>query len=230
MSLHLLHGLPCNGYDASHWNGPPDMAALAELDWLEMLGAKAAHVGGAKMVDNIDPMFARNRKVGSELDIRWRPFYLFLHGSVSVHVQIEALTRAVGDLAVGESVYLDWEVPAASSGQLVAPRTVFDEAGVLLDLIYPGRWFSYVNDVNAEMTAWLQEQAAEGGNRRPAMHPAYNVNTGFAEARKWKATIWQTGPLPGVTFPVAGYPEASAIPTDFVLRPDVMDRLCGRAA
>jgi hypothetical protein len=111
--------VPVNGIDVSHWNGDPDLDYLAENPWLKLYGMKASHVGGAGMVNDIDPYLKGNHRQAKHIEsVRWRMHFAFIHGSASPLVQVEALARAVdsfGGLQEGDGLYIDWETPTSSS-------------------------------------------------------------------------------------------------------------------
>jgi GH25 family lysozyme M1 (1,4-beta-N-acetylmuramidase) len=206
------HLVPVNGIDVSHWNGDPDLDVLAEQDWLRLYGMKASHIGGSNMVDGVDPFHARNRALAADIgSVRWRMHYPFIHGSASPVAQIEALRRAVGDLEPGDGIYLDWETPTPP--QVVASRSLFEDACALVDAEYPSRWAVYVNDVSAEMTDWMSAPTA------PIWHPNFSA-AGLTEARRWQSAVWQAG-----VASVPGFPNP--VDVNYVLQPAVLDRVCG---
>jgi hypothetical protein len=164
------------------------------------------------MVDGVDPFHARNRALADDIgSVRWRMHYLFTHGSATPLAQVEALTRAVGELEQGDGIYLDWET--ATGGQVTATRAQFDDICALVDAEYPGRWAVYVNDVNTDMTAWM------GLPPVPIWHPNFSAS-GLTEARRWRAAVWQSG-----VAQVLGFP--APIDVNYVLRPGELDRVCG---
>lgn len=211
----IVSDRPCTGVDMSHWNTDPTPGLLGQKNWLEFFGHKAVHFGDKNMsVDSVDPKFASRRILASQLDIRWRAFYMWLVPFTIVNpaVQVERLLRAIGKLKEGESVYLDWEDPLVN-------LSMVDEFSFYMDREFSGRWFMYVNDSNPEMTQWLSKNKIT--DHIPVMHPNYNREKGLSEARKWNAAIWQTGEATPPGF-------VGNVPIDYVLRPDVMDRVCGR--
>jgi hypothetical protein len=203
---------PVNGVDLSHWNADP--FSLINQPWVEFFGHKATHPNGKGMINGTDPKLPSRRIMAHDLDIRWRAFFSWV---VPMEIarpaeQVELLYRTIGDLQVGESVYLDWEDDTV-------PLTVIEELTIYMDLVYPGRWFMYLNDATPDMTAWLQDNKLS--EAVPVMHPNHNIDIGLFEARKWNSMIWQTG---------VGLPPgfANKVPMDFVLQPVLLDWVCGR--
>lgn len=209
----IVNERPCNGVDLSHWNG--NFAMAADQSWLKFFGHKATHPNGSRMINGIDPKFAIRRTLAAEHNIRWRAFYSWIVPSVVARpsAQVALLSKAIGELQQGESVYLDWE-------DKTVPLTTIDELSFYMDLVFPGRWFMYVNDSNAEMTSWMESNVQS--EAVPVMHPNYNLDLGLIEARKWKSMVWQTGTgvPPGFT---------GEVPIDLVLQPDLLDWICGRS-
>jgi hypothetical protein len=208
----LVNDRPTNGVDLSHWNA--DAPGLIDQDWLQFYAHKACHVGGKSMAEGVDPKFEARRKLGINLDIRWRAFYMWLvpTSTAGIAAQVELLLRTVGELQPGEAVYLDWEDKAVT-------RKMVDEFTIYMNLEYEGRWFMYANDSTPDMTAWMEFNTAS--RAVPLMHPNYSIEQGLTEARKWNATVWQTG---------LGTPPGfiGDVPLDYVLQPDQLDKVCGR--
>jgi hypothetical protein len=208
----IVNDRPCNGVDVSHWI--PDPLDLMGQDWIEFFGHKATHIGGSGMVNGVDPKLAARRRVAARLDIRWRAFFTWIVPFTTARpaVQVELLARTMGDLVPGESVYLDWE-------DKLVTLAMMDELSFYMDLEFGDRWFTYVNDSTQDMINWLNNNKV---NRRPVMHPNWNLDIGLSEARKWDAMIWQTAG----EAPAPGFPKPVSI--DFVLKPSLLDRVCGR--
>lgn len=208
----IVNDRPCNGVDLSHWNVDP--TSIDIQDWLEFLGHKACHIGGKNMVDGVDPKFESRRELARQLDIRWRGFYMWLvpTSTARVATQVALLVDTVGELSEGESVYLDWEDKLVS-------KVMLEEFATYMDLEFSGRWFVYANDSTPDMVAWMQSRTAS--RVPPLMHPNYSLDQGLAEAKKWGATLWQTG---------QGTPPGfkAEVPIDYVLQPDQLDKVCGR--
>jgi hypothetical protein len=209
----VVRGMPVNGVDVSHWNG---RATENIPKWVQFFGMKAAHIGGNKMENGIDPLFQYNRERAHNADVRYRAMYLYLVAGVPQKDQIFKLAEAVGKLEPGECVEIDWEEPEI---------TVLDEeAFTYLDALYPGRWMMYVNDLTPAMTAWMT------GNKVtqavPVHHPHWREDlgdgkqAGWREAKRWDAAIWQNG-----VAKVAGYPNP--IDANLILRPYQLDWVCG---
>lgn len=210
----IVNDRPCNGVDVNHWI--PDPLDLVGQEWIEFFGHKATHPNGPGMVNGVDPKFAARRKVATRLDFRWRAFFAWLVPTTvtPAAVQVELLSRTVGQLIPGESVYLDWE----ESGVTLP---MIDELTYYMNLVFPTRWFMYANDVTQDMINWLNTNKATS-SPVPVMHPNYNLEKGLSEARKFDAMVWQTlgeGDAPG-------FPKRVSI--DFVLKPSLLDRVCGR--
>lgn len=209
----IVNDRPVNGVDLSHWNADPSTAIIYE-DWLEFFGHKAVHIGHKTMPSSgIDPKFAQRRILASQVGVRWAAYYMWVV-PVSVAtpaVQVERFARAVGELKVGESVYLDWEDGLVS-------LSMVEEISFYMDLMFPGRWFMYINDSTQDMINWLTNNKV---NRIPVMHPNYNLENGLKEARKFDAMIWQVG---------EGVPPgfSGTVPMDYVLKPELLDKVCGR--
>jgi GH25 family lysozyme M1 (1,4-beta-N-acetylmuramidase) len=207
----IVNDRACNGVDLSHWN--TDAPGLIDQDWVKFYGHKATHVGGKAMDEGVDPKFAARRKLATQLDIRWRAFYMWLlpTSTVNAATQVELLARTMGELAPGEAVYLDWEDSEVT-------RAMIDEFTTYMNLEFPRRWFVYANDATPDMVGWMEMNTAS--RAVPLMHPNYS-DQGLTEAKRWDATIWQTGKgkPPGFT---------GDVPIDYVLQPDKLDRVCGR--
>lgn len=207
----IVNDRPCDGVDLSHWNNDP---LLMEQSWLKFFGHKATHPGGSGMPQGFDQKLPSRRLRAADAGIRWRAFYMWVvpKSVARAAVQVELLSRYVGELHEGESVYLDWE-------DKTVPFTMIEEISYYMDLVFPARWFMYVNDQSPDMTAWLESNKET--DAVPVMHPNYSLDLGLIEARKWNAMIWQTG---------AGIPPAfnGEVPLDLVLRPDLLDWVCGR--
>lgn len=205
----IVNERPCDGVDLSHWNGLFNFSG----DWLKFFGHKATHPNGKGMVNGVDPKFYSRRSFAIEHGVRCRAFYMWVvPTSVSrPAAQVELLSRTVGELQPGESVYLDWE-------DKTVPLTTIDEISFYMDLVFPNRWFMYVNDATPDMTAWMESNKKT--QSIPLMHPNYNLDFGLWEARKWDAMIWQTGigRPPGFT---------ADVPIDLVLLPTLLDLVCG---
>lgn len=210
----LVSDRPCNGVDLSHWNS--DFVIKPEQTWFEFFGHKATHPSGNGMLNGMDPKFAVRRSLARRLDFRWRAFYAYLVPTTTCRPvrQVELLSRVVGPLSRGESVYLDWE-DANVTIEMV------EEISVYMNVEFRDRWFMYVNDVTEDMKSWLE------GNRIselpiPVMHPNYALDTGLFQALRWNAMIWQTG---------QGQPPGfdGLVPIDYVLRPDLLDWVCARS-
>ena len=200
-------GKAYNGIDVSHWNGTPPRTVP---EWVKFFGMKAAHIGGSKMVNGIDPTFDAYRKLAKNAGVRYRAFYLYVVPGVPFKEQVFKLAEAVGDLAVGECVEIDWE---AVGSQL-------DYEGMLyLDALYHGRIMMYVNDMNPEMTGWMERNRDWGDFGLPLHHPDWSPNGVFAAA-KWQATVWQTG---GADVP--GW--ARPIDANLVMNTARMEKVCG---
>ena len=211
----LVNQRPVNGVDLSHWNEDPLPEAFYGENGLEMMGHKACHIFDDDMVDGVDPKFHARRRFARSMEIRWRPFFEWILPAniASPATQVELLLRTVGDLDIGECVYLDWEDPLVT-------RPMIEDFCWLMDVEFPNRWFMYVNDQPGDMLTWMTTNKASF-DPIPIMHPSYNLERGLGEARKWNATVWQvgTGQPPGFT---------GNVPMDYVMRKDVMDELCGR--
>jgi GH25 family lysozyme M1 (1,4-beta-N-acetylmuramidase) len=214
--------VPVNGIDVSHWNGDPDLDYLAENPWLKLYGMKASHVGGAGMVNDIDPYLKGNHRQAKHIEsVRWRMHFAFIHGSASPLAQVEALARAVdsfGGLQEGDGLYIDWETPTSKTHpQVVATRAQLDDVLALVDAEWPNRWAVYANDVSTEMTAFVNEADDLG---IPLWFPDYSQTAGLWNTRKVRATVWQTsnsGTVPGFPGP---------IDLNYVLRPELLDLIC----
>lgn len=204
----IVNDRPCDGVDLSHWNGDFD---LTGQDWVKFFGHKMTHPQGS---GGVDPKFFSRRAIASQNDIRWRAFYAWLVPSAIARpaAQVAFIEKTIGFLDEGESIYLDWEDKAV-------PFTMVEEISYYMDLVFPGRWFMYVNDQSPDMTAWLESNKET--DAVPVMHPNYSLDLGLIEARKWNAMIWQTG---------SGIPPGfnGQVPLDLVLRPDLLDWVCGR--
>lgn len=210
----LVNQRPVNGVDLSHWNDDPPEEAFYGYSYLEMLGHKATHIFDDDCVDGVDPKFESRRDFADRMNVRWRPFYMWIMPATVAPpaVQVDLLIQTVGELRVGESVYLDWEEEGVT-------RTTIEDCISLLKVEYPDRWFLYANDQPGDMFDWMTDNLFT--TDIPVMHPNYNLERGLSEARKWHATIWQCG---------KGRPPhfTSDVPMDYVMRPEVMDELCGR--
>jgi GH25 family lysozyme M1 (1,4-beta-N-acetylmuramidase) len=203
-------GKPMNGIDVSHWNG---VSSEPVPEWVRFYGMKAAHVGGSKMENGIDPLLNYNRKRAADAYVRWRAMYLFMVADVPQVEQINKLIEAVGTLHHSECVMIDWEDP---------DMTVLDEeAFYYLNAVYDGRWMMYVNDMTPAMTAWMTANKTLG-SPIPVMHPNWSPE-GWREADRWDAAVWQAG-----VGMVPGY--ADCIDVDLVTNHSAMDTVCGWAS
>ena len=204
-TIKVVNNIPVNGIDVSHWNGK---SKAPVPDWCQFYGTKAVHLGGTKMVNDVDPLFEYNRERAHV--VRWSAMYLYLVADVPQVEQINKLAETVGELRYGECVFIDWEDQDI---------TVLDEeAFYYLEAIYGGRWMMYVNDMTPSMTAWMNTNVLEGSTI-PIMHPNWSP-AGWKEAKKWDASVWQVG-----IEKVSGYKEC--IDVDLVIKPEVLDELTG---
>lgn len=203
-------GMAYNGIDVSHWNGPTPTQLP---DWCRFFGFKAADVGSPSMPTGVDPRFQTNRELAARSPhVRWTAMYLYVRADVPFVDQVYKLADTVGELSPGECVEIDWEHAGSSLSY---------EGMVYLNALYPGRVMMYVNDLNAEMTAWMEANKAWGDYGHPLHHPDYRGSVlGLQAAIKWDATIWQQG---GGDVP--GY--ARPIDVNLVMNQKRMDRVCG---
>jgi GH25 family lysozyme M1 (1,4-beta-N-acetylmuramidase) len=202
----IVRNTPVNGIDVSHWNG---ISPEPVPEWVKYYGIKAAHLGGTKMVDGIDPLFQYNRKRARFTPtVRWIGMYLYLTADTPMVDQINTLIHAVGDLQKREFVFLDWEDPEL---------TVLDpEAMYYLESIYSNRWAMYVNDMTPSMNVWMERNRTTPDSI-PVIHPNWSPE-GWAEAQKWEASVWQAG-----VGQVDGY--ENCIDVNLVTLPDKLDRI-----
>lgn len=212
--LTTVQDRPVNGFDLSHWSGALTRPMGETLKpWYRYVGIKAAHIGGNRMIDGVDPQFKATRSIVGG-DARWIGLYLFLApASVApVAVQVAKFAENVGPLREGEFMYVDWENSAATGD---ASYVDFVEALDLLQRVYPGRVAAYVNDDTGDRTTWLKARTV------PVIHPNW-TDTGKYAALSWGAVIWQcvgSAPNPYTKGPTS---------FDFVLDPARLDQLCGR--
>ena len=207
----IVNNRPADGVDLSHWNADPQ--GILYQTWIEFFGHKAVHHGGKNMVDGVDPKFNTRRFLAQRLGFRWRAFYMWLvPASVfPLSAQVNLLMRTVGELKLGEAVYIDWE-------DVNVTKDMIEEVTTYMDLEFLGRWFMYVNDQTPDMVSWMEENRQS--DKIAVMHPNYSLEQGLVEAKKWNATVWQTGlgAAPGF---------AGEVPLDYVLRPRKLDLVCG---
>lgn len=172
-----------NGFDCARYSGKPVYPEnYSRPDWLQYWGMKAYDIAGS--LPGVDLQFANNRKVAAALDVPYRGIYIFLRAAFSPAEQMEGFTWAVGNLGVGEFVFLDWEENI--------PLSEIRKMEEILQVCYPNRWGVYVNDQNDDMTEWLETRLQQDQNHRvPLIHPNWNFTVGWEEAVKWDADIWQ---------------------------------------
>lgn len=205
-AISIHGGKPANGIDVTHWNGE---ATEPVPDWVRFYGMKAVHIGGAKMVNGVDPLFEYNRnRAWNARECAWSAMYLYLVSDVPQVDQILKLADTVGRLREGECVMIDWEE---------ADITMLDEeAFTYLNAIYPNRWMMYVNDSTQAMVAWMAANQEMGSV--PIVHPDWRPN-GWQAAKHWDAAVWQLG-----VGRVPGY--VNCIDIDLVMDTEAMDRVC----
>ena len=218
------HGTAVNGIDVAKYQGVVSVPPVRP-DWLSFFAFKATD--SQKLSEGmVDPQFVNNRVAGNKLDVRWRPIYMYLrdpaeHGTIDE--QFAVYCQTVGKIRPGECVMVDWE----------EYRVSLDDVLHLEELIRPiygpSRWCMYVNDMTPDMTTWM-ETNLESVDPVPVIHPNYTPN-GLTEAQNWGAAVWQVGVANRETCldPFELYPQASGIDVDWVLKPDAMDQVCGRA-
>ena len=216
-------GQPVAGIDVAKYQGRVKMPKLLP-DWLRFFAFKATDTKKVSEQGE-DPQFRTNREVGRVLDIRWRPMYMYLRDPAlygSMASQFAHYTQTVGQLQTGECVMVDWEDHDVT-------LTDIRDLEHILGVIYPNRWVMYVNDQNPDMVRWLDENVA-AGSPVPVIHPNYS-EYGLSEAERWDAAVWQVGIAERTTCPEPFelYPQALGIDVDWVLKPHVMDNVCGRS-
>jgi hypothetical protein len=141
-----------------------------------------------------------------------------LRSGIAPSQQMSLFCKTVGELNLGEFVYLDWE-------ETTVTRREIDLYSEMMMVEYPDRWAMYVNDQPGDMVAWLNgnnENIARGDLEMfvPVIHPNY-TDAGHVEAEKWNAMIWQNGEG---KVPTA---FAATIPLNWCRMPFMLDRVCG---
>lgn len=214
---------PVAGIDVAKYQGRVKVPR-ARPPWLRYFAFKATDTKKVPEM-GVDPQLVTNRTAGIDMNVRWRPIYMYLRDPAlwgSMAEQFALYTQAVGKLETGECVMVDWEAHELTLEDI-------RELEHMIEVVYGRRWVMYVNDQNSDMTRWLDENVA-AGSPVPVIHPNYS-EYGLSEAKRWDAAVWQVGIAERSTCPEPFelYPEASGIDVDWVLKPHVMDHVCGRS-
>jgi len=217
-------GFAVNGIDVAKYQGQVTIPPVRP-DWLSFFAYKATDT--KKLAEGmVDPEFVNNHVAGNKLDVRWRPIYMYLRDPAqygTIDEQFAVYCQIVGPLRDGHCVMVDWEETDVGIDDI-------HHLEKLINVTYGrDRWAMYVNDINADMRRWLEDNLASPV-QIPVIHPNYSAS-GFEEAERWGAAVWQIGVANRGTCadPFELYPQATNIDVDWVLKPWVMDRVCGRA-
>ncbi len=218
--------VPVNdGHDVSHWQ------RIFPWAWSAAQGHRLAACKATQGAKGIDGQLARNRAEMKRVGFRWRGLYHWLTVSAPVAAQLAHFRAVVGDLEPGEFIQLDCEESPTSGAPRILTVDEIAEAWALWNAAYPGRVVIYGG---AMYNGWQNDRRLVGVAWWLAWYRRCSWTELVAYALRvkryrfpWQPIIWQWG----------GGDEGDVVPgvlahqgrcdSNTVLRPDVLDALCG---
>jgi GH25 family lysozyme M1 (1,4-beta-N-acetylmuramidase) len=215
------------GVDSSHYQGTIHPIVGRDVYNIQWWAHKAT-----EGTSYVDPTFKKAQEDLRNAGIRYRVWYHFPRGNLSIEAQVEHFLRTIGPLEVGEAAKLDDE-SAQSLGysltidQAVRWHSLVEQATGRPTVQYTGAFVKHPSD---PMTHWksprIRNSTIPGVGERPNILASYNswqnVTTNGLPVHVWQWTSSAT--MPGL---FGGAGSVGRIDRDLVRIPAPYDWACG---